>query len=165
MKHKEGASAMNEQTKRRAGRPSKPDRKQRINVTLSPDTLHDLETHIPEKQRSAHIEHLLNEDDPVLGSIKALIGMLRREPIIRSIEPISVDTLTEKDWEDIRGPGSLVGNGPIFGVWLVSWTPAEHADAPHPWKVMVVKSISPVTGKPAFMTTPARGVVPVYFNR
>jgi len=44
------------------GRPTKPDRKQRINVTLSPDTLYELETQIPTKQRSAYIEKLIRKD-------------------------------------------------------------------------------------------------------
>lgn len=51
-----------QQEKRGAGRPSKPDRKQRINVTLSPDTLRELEARIPEKQRSAFIEKLVRRE-------------------------------------------------------------------------------------------------------
>lgn len=51
-----------EEHKRGVGRPKKPDRKQRINVTLSPDTLHELEVRIPEKQRSAYIEKLIRKD-------------------------------------------------------------------------------------------------------
>lgn len=44
------------------GRPPKPNRKQRINVTFSPDTLAELEARIPEKQRSAYIEKLVRKD-------------------------------------------------------------------------------------------------------
>jgi len=51
-----------EQEKRGAGRPSNPHRKQRINVTLSPSTLEELETRIPEKQRSAFIEKLIRRE-------------------------------------------------------------------------------------------------------
>lgn len=51
-----------QEEKRGAGRPSKPDRKQRINVTFSPDTLAELEARIPEKQRSAYIERLIRKD-------------------------------------------------------------------------------------------------------
>ena len=53
---------MTEQEKRGVGRPSKPARKQRINVTLSPDTLAELETRIPDKQRSAFIERLVRRE-------------------------------------------------------------------------------------------------------
>lgn len=52
---------MKDQT-RGVGRPTNPYRKQRINVTLSPDTLHELETRIPAKQRSAYIEKLIRKD-------------------------------------------------------------------------------------------------------
>jgi hypothetical protein len=45
-----------------AGRPANPNRKQRINVTFSPDTLAELESRIPEKQRSEHIEALVRKD-------------------------------------------------------------------------------------------------------
>lgn len=54
---------MQEQEKRGAGRPPEPTtRKQRINVTLSPDTLTELEARIPEKQRSAFIESLIRRE-------------------------------------------------------------------------------------------------------
>ena len=54
---------MPEQEKRGAGRPSRQEiRKQRINVTLSPDTLAELEDRIPEKQRSAFIERLIRRE-------------------------------------------------------------------------------------------------------
>jgi hypothetical protein len=51
-----------QQEKRGAGRPSNPNRKQRINVTFSPDTLRELEARIPEKQRSAFIEKLVRRE-------------------------------------------------------------------------------------------------------
>lgn len=45
------------------GRPPQPaTRKQRINVTLSPDTLAELEARIPDKQRSAFIENLVRRE-------------------------------------------------------------------------------------------------------
>ncbi len=53
---------MNQEEKRGVVRPSKPARKLRINVTMSPDTLHELEIRIPEKQRSAYIEKLIRRD-------------------------------------------------------------------------------------------------------
>lgn len=53
---------MQEQTTRSAGRPPKTDRKQRINVTLSPDTLQELEERVPLKQRSALIEKLIRRE-------------------------------------------------------------------------------------------------------
>ncbi len=84
--------------------------------------------------------------------------------IIRSIERIDINTITPEEWQQIRGTGALVGNAPVYGAWMVAWTPAQYANAPFPWKVMVVKSTSPLTGEPAFMTTPARGEVPVYFE-
>jgi metal-responsive CopG/Arc/MetJ family transcriptional regulator len=52
---------MNESEKRPVGRPSKPDRKQRINVTLSPETLAALEEKVALKQRSAFIEQLIRQ--------------------------------------------------------------------------------------------------------
>ncbi len=53
---------MDQRETRGAGRPSKPDRKLRINVTLYPDTLKELEQRIPEKQRSAFIENLIRRE-------------------------------------------------------------------------------------------------------
>jgi hypothetical protein len=53
---------MEQRDNKGAGRPSKPDRKQRINVTFSPDTLAELEARIPEKQRSAFIENLIRRE-------------------------------------------------------------------------------------------------------
>ncbi len=50
------------QETRAAGRPSKPDRKQRINVTLSPETLVELEMRVPLKQRSSFIEMLVRRE-------------------------------------------------------------------------------------------------------
>jgi metal-responsive CopG/Arc/MetJ family transcriptional regulator len=51
-----------EQEKRGPGRPLYPGRKQRINVTLSPDTLQELEDKVPLKQRSALIEKLIRRE-------------------------------------------------------------------------------------------------------
>ena len=48
--------------KRGVGRPSNPNRKQRINVTLSPETLYELEQCVPLKGRSAYIERLIRKD-------------------------------------------------------------------------------------------------------
>lgn len=53
---------ISEKLVRGAGRPPNQNRKQRINVTLSPDTLAELEARIPEKQRSAYIERLVRKD-------------------------------------------------------------------------------------------------------
>jgi metal-responsive CopG/Arc/MetJ family transcriptional regulator len=53
---------MQDQEKQGAGRPRKTDRKQRINVTLSPDTLQALEESVPLKQRSALIEKLIRRE-------------------------------------------------------------------------------------------------------
>jgi hypothetical protein len=39
-----------------------PERKQRINVTLSPETLKALEEKVPEKQRSPYIEEIVRKD-------------------------------------------------------------------------------------------------------
>ena len=50
------------QETRAVGRPSKPDRKQRINVTFSPETLAELEIRIPLKQRSSFIEKLVRRE-------------------------------------------------------------------------------------------------------
>lgn len=51
-----------QQEKRGAGRPSNPGRKQRVNVSLSPDTLQALEDRVPLKQRSALIEKLIRRE-------------------------------------------------------------------------------------------------------
>ena len=53
---------MSKQEKRGVGRPSNPNRKQRINVTFYPTTLAELEARVPEKQRSAYIEGLVRAD-------------------------------------------------------------------------------------------------------
>jgi hypothetical protein len=152
----------NQQERRGVGRPSKPNRKQRINVTMSPETLQDIEEHIPEKQRSLHIELTLQA---VHDSIFSLLTKINSDVVIRSIEPVGLDTLTEEEWKQIRGTGALVGNAPVYGAWLVSWTPERFIHVPYPWKVMVVLSIAPNTGTPAFMTVPARGEIPTYFER
>lgn len=94
----------------------------------------------------------------------ALLGRFQ-DIVIRSIEPIDRATLTKEEWDQIRGPNALVGNADVYSAWLVTWTPTRYANAPYPWQVMVVKSISPLTGEPAFMTVPARGKVPTYFER
>ena len=52
----------NSEKKRGVGRPSNPNRKQRINVTFHPTTLAELEARVPEKQRSAYIEQLVRAD-------------------------------------------------------------------------------------------------------
>jgi len=96
-------------------------------------------------------------------------GLLGRfQPvIIESIEPIDSASITEEEEKLIRGPNALIGNAPIYGMWLVTWRPERYADVqryPHSWKVMVVKSIAPNTGTPAFMTAPARGSVPTYVD-
>jgi hypothetical protein len=44
------------------GRPANPNRKQRINVTFAPDTLSEMETRIPEKDRSKFIEKLVRKE-------------------------------------------------------------------------------------------------------
>jgi hypothetical protein len=51
-----------QQEKRGAGRPSKTERKQRINVTFSSDTLAALEERIPEGKRSEFIERLVRRE-------------------------------------------------------------------------------------------------------
>jgi len=51
-----------DQEKRGVGRPSNPNRKQRINVTFHPTTLAELEARVPEKQRSAYMERLVRTD-------------------------------------------------------------------------------------------------------
>jgi hypothetical protein len=53
---------MQKKEKRGVGRPSNPNRKQRINVTFHPTTLAELEARIPEKQRSTYIEQLVRTD-------------------------------------------------------------------------------------------------------
>ena len=53
---------MERQERKGVGRPPKPDRRQRINVTLSPETLGTLEQRIPLKQRSAYVERLIRKD-------------------------------------------------------------------------------------------------------
>ncbi len=83
----------NQQERRAVGRPSKPNRKQRINVTMSPETLQDIEEHIPEKQRSLHIELTLQA---VHDSIFSLLTKINSDVVIRSIEPVGLDTLTEE---------------------------------------------------------------------
>jgi len=60
--HKGVMEIMGQQEQRDVGRPTKPDRRQRINVTLSPETLDVLELRIPFKQRSAYIERLIRQD-------------------------------------------------------------------------------------------------------
>lgn len=50
------------QETRAIGRPSKADRKQRINVTFLPETLAELESRIPLKQRSSFIEKLVRRE-------------------------------------------------------------------------------------------------------
>lgn len=113
---------------------------------------------LPLEQEESEME-ALNE-----ARAHALLGRFQ-EIVIRSIEPIDRATLTKEEWDQIRGPNALVGNADVYGAWLVTWTPTRSAYAPSPWQVMVVKSISPLTGEPAFMTVPARGKVPTYFER
>jgi len=159
--------------KRRPGRPRKPSRKQRIDLTLSEKLLNAIDAITG--NRSAHIEQALANDvelgsreailkNPLSSTMQGLLGRFQ-DIVIRSIEPISIDTLTEEDWRQIRGPGALVGKAPVYSAWMVTWTPKKYANVPIPWKVMVVKSTSPITGEPAFLTTPARGEVPIYFER
>lgn len=51
-----------DQMKGDIGRPSNPNRKQRINVTFWPDTLIALDKQVSEKQRSEYIERLVRQD-------------------------------------------------------------------------------------------------------
>ncbi len=109
------------------------------------------------KQKEIEMEEL-NE-----ATAHALLGS--QDIVIRSIKPIDQATLGKEEWDQIRGPNALVGNADVYGAWLVTWTPTRYTNAPYPGQVMVVKSISPLTGEPAFMTVPARGRVPTYFER
>lgn len=53
---------MRQQAKQSVGRPSNPNRKQRVNISLFPETLIALEAKIPEKQRSEYVERLIRRD-------------------------------------------------------------------------------------------------------
>ena len=165
---------MTEQTKRRPGRPRTGTGTKHFDLTLPINVMDafDALLHMMGLTRSSQIAKVITDSITEKAGTEELnkataYGLLGRfqDIVIRSIEPISLDSLTEEEWSQIRGTGALVGNAEVFGAWLVSWAPTRYANVRDPWRVMVVKSISPLTGEPAFMTTPARGYVPTYFER
>ena len=169
---------MNHKEKRGPGRPRKQTHQQRVDFTLPERIIVSLDTMLDTmgiSNRSAKVAEAIanyltlqvkekeNQEELNEATAYGLLGRFQNI-IIRSIERIDINTITPEEWQQIRGTGALVGNAPVYGAWMVTWTPAQYANAPFPWKVMVVKSTSPLTGEPAFMTTPARGEVPVYFE-
>lgn len=165
---------MTEHTKRRPGRPRTGTGTKHFDLTLPVNVMNafDALLHMMGLTRSSQIAKVIADsitekaetEELNEATAYALLGRFQ-DIVIRSIEPISLDSLTEEEWTQIRGTGALVGNAEVYGAWLVIWTPVQYANAPYPWQVMVVKSISPLTGEPAFMTVPARGKVPTYFEQ
>ncbi len=154
---------MTEQPKRRPGRPRSGTGTKHFDLTL-PINVMDAFDALLHMMITDSITEKAGTEELNKATAYGLLGRFQ-DIVIRSIEPISLDSLTEEEWSQIRGTGALVGNAEVFGAWLVSWAPTRYANVRDPWRVMVVKSISPLTGEPAFMTTPARGYVPTYFER
>ncbi len=166
---------MNDQKKRGPGRPRKGKGTMHFDLTIPVDVMEalgSLMSMIGISNKSAEVANAIidrltvKEKNEKLNeeTAQALLGRFQ-EVIIHSIELVDPSTITGEEEKIIRGPGALVGNAEIFGIWMVTWRPAKYANTqryPRPWKVMVVKSIAPNTGTPAFMTAPARGQIPVY---
>jgi hypothetical protein len=145
--------------KKKQSEPGRPrvhrDMRRRVTLTLPEAILTFLQGN-----RTEYVEQLLRRE-AFLHLTEQFSHLLRlSNPIILDIEEIPVNTLSDEDWEKIRGSGCLVGNAPVNRAWLVEWKP-QRCTHDHRWQILIVDSISPLNGQPAYLTTPARSRIPL----